>query len=225
MALFELRAAHVHYDGVTVLRDVSLSVRRGERVALVGRSGAGKSTLLNLLYTQQPELCALVPQRLALVHNLSVFHNVYIGRLDRNPGWYNLANLVWPLGREIRLVRPVLERLGLEDKLFAPVGELSGGQQQRTAVGRALYREGRVLIGDEPVSAVDEYQAQVMLTAIGERYDTVLLAMHDTQLALAHTDRVIGIKDGRLIMDESARGLRPADLEFLYAGEATTAPA
>ena len=82
--LFDLRHAVAAYDGHAVLCDIDLTVHAGERVALMGRSGAGKSTLLGLLYDQCPGDVALVPQTAALVKPLSVFHNVYMGRLDRD---------------------------------------------------------------------------------------------------------------------------------------------
>ena len=92
MGLFALREVNIRYDGYDVLKDISLRIDKGERVSLVGKSGAGKSTLLKLFYQQQRAETALVPQELGLVKLLSVFHNVYIGRLHRHGSWYNLTN-------------------------------------------------------------------------------------------------------------------------------------
>ena len=214
--MFDLDKASASYNGRVVLRDISLTVRPGERVALVGESGAGKSTLLNLLYQQHQARAALIHHDPALVWTLSVFHNVYIGSLHRHKSLYNLLNLVRPRSREVERVRPVLQRLGLEDKIFTPAGELSGGQRQRTAVGRALYQGRDVLLGDEPVSAVDVHQARAVLTAINEAHDTVILAMHDVDLALAFTDRVIGLKGGHIALDSPTSGLKQSDLDSLY---------
>ncbi|MBI4081055.1 MAG: ATP-binding cassette domain-containing protein [Candidatus Lambdaproteobacteria bacterium] len=216
MRVFQLQAANVSYNGRRALAEVSLAIEAGERVALVGKSGAGKSTLLNLLYRQQTARCALVPQDYALVKPLSVFHNVYIGRLNRHAAAYNLLNLAWPLPREVEPVRAVLRRVALEEKLFTPVGELSGGQQQRTAVARALHQGGEVLLGDEPVSSVDELQSREVLAAINQDFRTVVLAMHDVALALAFTDRVIGLQGGRIVLDRPTAGLQPGDLDSLY---------
>lgn len=214
--MFQLDDVEAGYNGRAVLHGVSLSIKPGERVALVGRSGAGKSTLLTLLYEQRKDRAALVPQEAALVRTLSVFHNVYAGRLDRHGALYNIANLIRPIRREVSAVRAVTDSLGLSDKLFEPAGELSGGQQQRTAVARALFHGGDALLGDETVSAVDEHQARAVLGAINAAFGTVVLAMHDTKLALEFTDRIIGLVHGRVVMDEPAAGLSPADLVPLY---------
>jgi phosphonate transport system ATP-binding protein len=216
MALFELTGASIGYNGTPVLHEITLKIEPGERVAFVGPSGAGKSTLLGALFAQQRQRAALVPQEYALVKNLSVFHNVYMGRLHRHSSAYNLLNLVHPLARELGAVQPILARLGLEDVVGKPVGELSGGQQQRTAVGRALFQGGEVLLGDEPVSSVDPLQSRQVLEAINGAFPTVVLAMHDVGLALDFTRRLIGLKDGRVQFDRPTAGLRAADLESFY---------
>jgi phosphonate transport system ATP-binding protein len=216
MVLFQFSGASLGYNGQAVLRDLSLSIAVGERVALVGPSGAGKSTLLAALYEQQKAQTALVPQDGALVKQLSVYHNVYIGRLHRHPSAYNLVNLVRPFRRHVAEIRAVLLTLGLEEKLFTSVGELSGGQAQRTAVARALYHGGDVLLGDEPVSAVDALQSRRVLEAINASYPTSVLAMHDVALALDYTTRIIGLKGGQVVLDAPTAGLSAADLNPLY---------
>ena len=215
-ALFSLENSTIKINGHTILSEISLSIEKGEKIALVGQSGAGKSTLLTQLYQLSDAEVALVPQELGLVQNLSVFHNIYMGRLNRYRVHYNILNLIKPLKKELKKVRPIVEKLGLTDKLFTSVQELSGGQQQRTAVGRAIFRNCPVFFGDEPVSAVDEYQAHKVLSAITESHETIVLSMHDVELALQYSDRVIGLKNGVKVMDQSTKGMKASDLGDLY---------
>jgi phosphonate transport system ATP-binding protein len=216
MALIDLSGETASYGGTAILKGITLRIEPGERVAVVGESGAGKSTLLRLAYERCRSGAALVPQELGLVQSLTVFHNVYMGRLHRHSAWRNLRNLVRPAAEEVREVGAVLSRLRLEDKLFATVGELSGGQQQRTAVGRALYHPGDILIADEPVSAVDEHQAREILETMNGEKRTVVLAMHDRALAIAFADRLVGLRNGRIVLDAPAAGMKPDDLDHLY---------
>ena len=215
--MFRLDNASIAYNGTKVLENVSLHIGEGERVALVGRSGAGKSTLLKLLFEQRSTDTAIIPQELGLVRPLSLFHNVYMSRLSVHPTWYNLVNLIRPRRCEVNAVREVAERLELhEEKLFEPVGQLSGGQQQRTAVARAIHQHGRVVLADEPVSSVDGRQSRIVLENLNAAHDTVVLTMHDVDLAIAYTDRIIGLQNGQIIFDESTAELKPHDLDFLY---------
>jgi phosphonate transport system ATP-binding protein len=193
-------------------------VREGERIAVMGRSGAGKTTLLNLLYQRLAERVALIPQTAALVKTLSVFHNVYMGRLDRRSTFCNLRNLVWPQRRMVGEVAATLDQVGLADKLFVRAGELSGGQQQRTSVARALYNGRPVLIGDEPVSALDRIQSTDILARIVARHETMIVALHDIALALGHADRIIVLESGRIVLDAPASELSTADVVPYYAG-------
>jgi phosphonate transport system ATP-binding protein len=204
------------YGGETVLGPLSITVVRGEKVALVGRSGVGKSTLIRLMYEHWPEDAALVPQELGLVQSLSVFHNVYMGRLGERPSWYNLLTLVRPFRRDVEAVQAVLEKLSIADKIHDRAGELSGGQRQRTAIARALYQQGRLLLADEPVSALDGPQAEVVMAALTGAFETAVIAMHDVELALRFTDRVIGIQQGQVVLDARSQDLQAHDLRFLY---------
>lgn len=218
MALVELSNATAGYDGKTVLDGVSLTIERGQKVALVGESGAGKSTLLRLIYERLEGRASIVPQDFGLVKTLSVFHNVYMGRLHRHSAWRNFRNLIRPDRIEVAAVRAVLAGIGLEDQIFSPAGALSGGQQQRTAVARALYQDSGILLGDEPVSAVDELQSRGILQTVHDTTETVVLAMHDIDLALAFSDRVVGLRAGRIALDRPSAGLTRAELNGLYTG-------
>ena len=217
MPLLNIDRKTVRYNGHSILSDISLTIEPGEKIALIGQSGAGKTTLLELLYEQTKENASLVPQELGLVRSLSVFHNIFMGRLDRHSNWYNLANLIKPFEAEVEQIKSIVERLGLQDKLFATIDQLSGGQQQRTAIGRALHKGSDIFFGDEPVSAVDERQSHTVMQCINEAHDTVVLSMHDTNLAINYTDRLIGLKGGELVLDEPSKGMQASDLDELYS--------
>lgn len=216
MSLLELREESAGYKDTTILRGLNLTIKPGERIALVGESGAGKSTLLHLLYNRLGSRAALMPQDSALVQALSVFHNVYMGRLHERSVWRNLRNLIFPVPSDVEEVRAVLARLRLGDKIFSNVGQLSGGQYQRTALARALYHPGQVIVADEPVSSVDEHQAREILATMNNEKETVLLAMHDRELAIEFADRIVGLRDGRIVLDQSSRSMKPNDLNNLY---------
>lgn len=208
------------YGSTVVLSDVDFDLRPGERVVLLGRSGAGKSTLLNAAYErlarERARDIALVPQEHGLVPQLSVFHNVFMGRLDERNAFYNLANLVWPMASERRRIDAVLDVVGLRDHARKAVESLSGGQKQRTALARAIHRGGSILIGDEPVSAVDERHAAELVGQIAARFETALLALHDVDLARSFATRIVGIKAGRILIDRPAEAVSDEDIHVLY---------
>lgn len=217
--VFDLRKESAGYAGSQVLFDIDLTVRAGEHVAIMGRSGAGKSTLLSLLHGQRPDDVALVPQAAALVKPLSVFHNVYMGRLDRHSTFYNLRNLAWPASREVDAVNEVLESVGLNGTTFSQAGTLSGGQQQRASVARALFNGRPIVLGDEPVSALDRVQGGNILRLLARRHETLVLVLHDIYLALEHAKRIVMLEHGRIVLDAQAADLKPADLLSHFAGE------
>lgn len=214
--LVALEAANIGYLGREVLREIDLTIREGERVALLGRSGAGKSTLLNTLYDRLAPDAALIPQAAALVPQLSAFHNVYMGRLDRHSSARNLRELVWPSKQALTEVEAVLAKLGLADALRQKAGSLSGGQAQRTSVARALYNGRPVILGDEPVSALDRRQGTEVLGVLHAAHPTSVLALHDVGLALAHATRIVALQGGRIALDRPSAELAEADLAPFY---------
>lgn len=219
--LFQLRNQSLNYGEHRVLDDITLTIRRGEKVALLGPSGAGKSTLINLLHDQQPQCSALQPQGGGLVDLLSVYHNIFIGGLDRVGSLAALWNLLRPIPVQRRAITELVQVLGLEDKLWQSVDRLSGGQRQRVAVGRALFRQQPVFLGDEPVSSVDPVQAHALLAHLLQEHETAVVSLHNRQLALDHFDRVIVLREGRLCCDCPATEMSSAQLDAFYQQESS----
>lgn len=222
--LVALNGADLGHGDRVVLPRLTLRLRHGERVALLGSSGAGKSTLLAALRERLGDDAAWCPQHHGLVPGLAVYHNIYMGRLAEHAALANLWNLVRPLRGPWTEVAELCERLGLEGLMRRPVGQLSGGQRQRTAIGRALYQDRPIFLGDEPVASVDPHQALRLLGLIEAHHATTVVALHQRELALSHFDRVWGLRDGRLVIDAPADALCLADLDALYPDAGGEAP-
>ncbi|KGD63174.1 ABC transporter ATP-binding protein [Alcanivorax nanhaiticus] len=214
--MFQFEQARLGHPGQAVFENLTLHIAKGEHVALLGPSGSGKSTLLAALRQQQADRVAWCPQDADLVPMLSVFHNIYMGALDRQHSLINLRNLIWPSRHQKSAIGEIAAQLGLAEKLFTSVDKLSGGQAQRVALGRAIYSQRQVLLADEPVSSVDEHQGLALLKKILGSHPTAVIALHDRSLALQCCSRVIGLRDGVIALDAPCDSLSLADLDALY---------
>jgi len=240
--IVELTAVTKRYSGVDrlALAGVDLSVADGEFLAVMGPSGSGKSTLLNLIAGMDRPNSGTVRVDAAEISAMTEaeaarFRRQHLGFIFQFfhllPTLTVLENVLIPsqLGSRAnvgasRRARQLLDDLGLADQARAYPAKLSGGQQQRVAVARALVNEPRLLLADEPTGALDsESGAQVMdllgrLHAAGR---TVILVTHDAALAARHSQRVISLRDGRVIDDArlSAATAPAADLVRVGAVE------
>jgi phosphonate transport system ATP-binding protein len=207
----------ISYQGFTALKSVNLTIGSGEKVALIGKSGAGKTTLLRRLYQLEPDRCAFIHQHYSLVSQLSVFHNIYMGRLDQFNLLHNIRNLIRPSKERLSEIKPIARTLALEDELFNRVGKLSGGQQQRVGIGRAFYRGSSILMADEPVSSLDRVQQEQVMGYMTDTPKTVISTLHSIGLARQFFDRIIGLKDQTVLFDLPGSTLTDNILNDLYA--------
>lgn len=224
--LFDLMGEGADYQNKVALKHITLKIHRGEKIALMGPSGAGKTTLLRLLFekSQLPlndyrnvsNGVAFVDQHYALVPQLSVLHNVYMGRLDRNSTFFNLRNLIRPHKTVLTEIEPILTALNMDQQINQTTGTLSGGQQQRTAIARAMYRGGNLLLADEPVSSIDVQQAGAILDLLCQSAETIVMSLHNVDFAMKYALRIIGLRQGEILFDQPASHVTSTILDRLY---------
>jgi phosphonate transport system ATP-binding protein len=229
VAACELHDVTVVYGNRTIVGPVSVRIASGEAVALVGPSGAGKTTLLRVLAGQvrptdgQLWLVGLVPQRLDLIPQLTVKHNVQAGALGRWGTLRALAALVLPL--EHPPARDAVARMGLSELYHQRVADLSGGEQQRVAVARLLVQDPALVLADEPVASLDPALADDVLALLRdlarERDHTLVASLHAPDLARRHFDRIIGLREGCVVFDLPPRKVTADVLDALYRSSAT----
>lgn len=158
-----------------------------------------------------------ISQRLDLVEQVRVLHNVNAGRLGRWSTLRALTALV--LSRSDAVVDSALERVGLEWAVHERTERLSGGERQRVAIARLLVQEPEVVLADEPVSSLDPSRASEVLRLLGAASadGTLVVSLHQPDLARRHCTRVVGLQQGRVVVDLPVDALTQSDLDALYA--------
>jgi putative ABC transport system ATP-binding protein len=205
---------------ITVLSDISLNVQGGELIAIMGPSGSGKSTLMNIIgcldrptsgaYNfENREISAMTDDELASVRNVKI--GFVFQTFNLLPRFSALKNVEVPLiysGVPSRLRRdraaPLLEKVGLGDRMQHKPTELSGGQQQRVAIARALVNNPPLLLADEPTGNLDSRSGEEILNILirlNQQGVTIIIVTHDKDIA-AQCKRIINLKDGRIINDQ-----------------------
>ena len=242
---FRARGVRQQYNGVAAIDGLDVDVRSGEVVALVGPSGAGKTTLLRLLNgslrptsgsveVQGRDLSRLPPkelreirarigfvhQDLSLVPNLRVSQNVIAGRLGRRSLLDSFRSMLFPARSDLDRAHEILQRVGIPEKLFERTDTLSGGQQQRVAIARALFQDPKAILADEPVSAVDPARAEDTVKLLSdisrERGLTLLMSLHNIELARRYSTRLLGIRGGKIVFDHGPEEVDEVCSQKLY---------
>ena len=201
------------------VHDVSLEIRKGEYVAIMGASGCGKSTLMNILgcldkptggslRLDDVEVSTLRDEELARVRNRKIgFVFQSFNLLSRTNALENVElPLIYSDRTDItRLAREALAAVGLADRVHHNPGELSGGQQQRVAIARALVTDPEIIFADEPTGNLDSRSSLEIMSLfqqLNEKGRTIVLVTHEPDIA-EYARRIIKISDGKIISDEA----------------------
>lgn len=235
--LVELTHVEKHYGDLHVLKDINLTVRKGEVLVIVGPSGSGKSTMcrtINRLETidsgdiridgkplpqEGKELAKLraevgmVFQSFNLFANKTILENVTLAPIKvRHMDKKEAEDLAMDL----------LGRVGVASQASKMPSQLSGGQQQRVALARTLNQNPKIILADEPVASLDPITAkQVMedFVRINKEYNiSILLNIHHVDLALKYCDRVIGVRAGEIVFDGPASTITQEQIDAVYNG-------
>jgi phosphonate transport system ATP-binding protein len=233
------------FDGgrMVALDRVDLEVPAGQLLVIIGLSGSGKSTLLrhlNGLHTptegmvevlgvnvgraRRSELRRLrrrvgfVFQGFNIVGRLTVMENVLTGAYGRVTG-PRYGVVTWPTALRREAIEH-LDKVGLADRAFQRTDTLSGGQRQRVAIARTLMQQPEIVLADEPVASLDpEISAQVMevlFRVTTEAGYTVITSLHQVDLALGWAQRLVGLRDGQVVLDRPASGLTTDEVMAVY---------
>jgi tungstate transport system ATP-binding protein len=225
-ALFSLQHVEVRFGRVTALRDATLAIRAGERVALIGANGSGKSTLLRLLHGLVPHAAGHFESRASPRQQAMLFQRPHMLRASAAT---NVALGLWLRGIRWKAARraavPALGRVGLQQLAERNARTLSGGQQQRLALARAWALHPEVLLLDEPTASLDPSAKREVEALIAEaaRGRTLVFASHNLGQVKRLATRVVYLEGGRVIADlpvhEFFEGPLPEEARLFVKGE------
>jgi len=230
-------------DGTVALDGVSLSVKKGEFVVLLGPSGSGKSTLLRCINglleldknNGKIEFCkkntnednkkklrhhlGVVFQDFNLIENLSVLNNVLTGLLYSSN---KILSILYLFKRHQKIIAlDALHRVGLLEKAHVRVSHLSGGQKQRVGIARAIVKKPLLLLADEPVASLDPINSIEIMSLLQnlskELGITVICSLHQVNLALEFSDRIIGLSNGKIVLNCNTKEANRSKIEKIYS--------
>jgi phosphonate transport system ATP-binding protein len=234
------------YKKEKILKNIDLKIKKGEFVGIIGPSGAGKSTLLmsvvggikvfdgdfevldfNMENIKKKNLIALreqvgiIFQRYNLVDRLNVLDNVVSGMLKDIP--MARAVIKYYKDRELEKVQELVELVELSKHSLKRCDELSGGQRQRVAIARALASEPKIILADEPISALDQKSAKKVMTILekvnSEMGVTIVANLHHLDVAKKYCTRILGVNKGNIVFDGTPNDLTEDIIEKIYEGE------
>ena len=224
----------------------TISVPEPAMIGIIGRSGAGKSTLLRMINRLSDSStgrivfdgrdittlsgadkrrwqseCAMIFQQFNLVPRMDVVSNVLHGTLNRRSTLATMFNL-FP-SEDIHRAIDILDRLGIAAHGAKRAEALSGGQQQRVAIARALMQDPHIILADEPIASLDPMNAQVVMQSLRSIHEedgrTVIANLHTLDTARRYCDRVIGMRDGRIVFDGRPDQLTTGAARDIYGAD------
>lgn len=247
MALLEFKNVNKVYNGETrALNDLSFKLQEGEFVSIIGSSGAGKSTLLRsinrLIDVNSGEIIfggkdvtkldkknlrtvrtqvGMIFQHYNLVNRLSVLENVLHGKLGQKSSLHGVLGKYTE--KEKKEAFEILNLLGLAEQAYKRCDELSGGQKQRVGIARAIMQHPKLILCDEPIASLDPSSAKVImdhLKEINKKMNiTCLVNLHQVDVALNYSRRVIGVNAGQIVYDGSSEDLTQKKIHKIYGSK------
>ena len=229
--------------GVEALKNLNLEIKDGDFIIIVGLSGAGKSTLLrtvnnlvkpstgtvyledkNVTNARKKELkqirsqIGMIFQTFNLVNRSTVLKNVLTGRLSNISTIRSILGL-WPKDQK-QMAFEALNQVEILEKAYVRASNLSGGQQQRVGIARALSQKPKVMLADEPVASLDPITSRVVMSYLkkinNELGITTIVNLHFLDLAKEFGDRLIGLRDGKLVFYGNVNDVSDEDFENIY---------
>lgn len=238
----EVKNLVFNYGEKTILNDISFEVSNGDFIAVVGKSGAGKSTLLrclnllnkpksgeinildeNIVNFNRSKLKLLRRDIAFIFQDYNVLDNLYTVENVLTPYLVKKSIFGLILGyskEEYREGVSFLKKVGLEDEAFKKSKYLSGGQKQRVAIAKALAQNPKILLADEPVSSLDEKNTTLIMDTFKKLNEengiTVLINLHDVNLAKKYSTKILGLKDGKVLFYKDSEKVTKDEFEELY---------
>jgi phosphonate transport system ATP-binding protein len=247
MAVLQIRNLTKYYKDVLAVSDVSFNVKEGELLSIIGPSGSGKSTILRcmnrMIEASSGEIIfdkidilkmpkrslrtirskiGMIFQHYNLVNRLTVMENVLHGRLGYKS---TFDGIIGNYTRDEKTkALEILHRLGLEEQIYKRCDTLSGGQKQRVGIARALIQEPRIILCDEPIASLDPSASKIIMDNLKKVCTdfgiTVLVNLHQVDVAKKYADRIIGINGGQIVFNDKASNLDKKTIRQVYGAEA-----
>lgn len=248
MALLEFQNVSKSYDNVTkALSDITFSIEKGEFVSIIGPSGAGKSTLLRCInrlvdasegtiifdghdvrqagkaeMRQMRAKIGMIFQHYNLVERLSVIENVLHGCLGKKSAISGMAGHYTE--EEKKEAFRIIQEMGLSDQVYKRCDELSGGQKQRVGIARAIMQKPKMILCDEPIASLDPKASKVIMDQLKEinqtKGITCLVNLHQVDVAIKYSERIIGVSGGKIVYDGPAEHLTKEIIQQIYQSSA-----